>query len=224
MKHFFSLILLAILVFPFQGNAQKSNFRGEFYVGGGGGILYSMVDFVPNIPQNYRMGYHAGISVKYISEKHLGLIGEVNLAQRGWKEKFEDNPDFSYSRALNYLEVPLMTHVYFGKKTRFIFNVGPQISFLLSNSSSMNDALKSAVDASKIEKIQQYKEPQRTFDYGLIGGVGMALKTGIGDFDLEGRFYFGLGDIFDSRISTKSHFSRSASRSIQAQLTYYIKL
>lgn len=224
MKRFFSFAILFIFIFSFRGYAQRSDFRPKFYLGAGGGVLFSMVDFVPNIPQGYRMGYHGGVSAKYISENHLGLIGEVNFAQRGWKEKFEDNPDFSYSRTLNYLEIPLMTHVYFGKKIRFIFNAGPQISFLLSNASSMNEALKNAVDAGKVEKTHQYAMPDRKFDYGLIGGMGMALKTGIGDFDLEGRFYFGLGDIFDSRISSNSHFSRSASRSIQAKLTYYMKL
>ena len=39
------------------------------------------------------------------------------------------------------------------------------------------------------------------FDYGIVGGVGMTLQTGIGNFDLEGRYYFGLGDVFESRRS-----------------------
>jgi hypothetical protein len=51
-------------------------------------------------------------------------------------------------------------------------------------------------------------------DYGLAAGIGMELKTGIGVFDLEGRYYFGLGDIFTSRRSEQAYFSRSASRVI----------
>ncbi|WP_298653691.1 outer membrane beta-barrel protein, partial [uncultured Proteiniphilum sp.] len=61
-------------------------------------------------------------------------------------------------------------------------------------------------------------------DYGLVGGVGMAFKTGIGDFALEGRYYFGLGDIFTSRRSDNAYFSRSAFRLIEAKLTYYIRI
>jgi len=61
-------------------------------------------------------------------------------------------------------------------------------------------------------------------DYGLIGGVGMELKTGIGDFNLEGRYYFGLGDVFNSRRSDNAYFSRSAHRLIEAKLTYYIRI
>ena len=34
----------------------------------------------------------------------------------------------------------------------------------------------------------------------------MTLQTGIGNFDLEGRYYFGLGDVFESRRS-KIHIS-----------------
>jgi len=77
------------------------------------------------------MGIHGGMAVKYISEKHLGLIAEVNYSQRGWTEEFDPTDGFSYNRRLNYLELPIMTHIYFGNKIRFIVNIGPQISFLL---------------------------------------------------------------------------------------------
>ena len=66
-------------------------------------------------------------------------------------------------------------------------------------------------------------EMQRV-DYGLVGGVGMEVQTGIGSFDLEGRYYFGLGDIFTSRRSENAYFGRSAHRLIEAKLTYYIKI
>jgi hypothetical protein len=58
----------------------------------------------------------------------------------------------------------------------------------------------------------------------LTGGAGIELKTGIGIFNLEGRYYFGLGDIFNNRRGDNAYFSRSAHRVISAKLTYYIQM
>jgi hypothetical protein len=61
-------------------------------------------------------------------------------------------------------------------------------------------------------------------DYGLTGGAGIELKMGKGNLNLEGRYYFGLGDVFESRRSKNAYFSRSAHRLIEAKLTYYIQI
>jgi hypothetical protein len=208
--------------------AQKTKFKPELYVGPGGGMVFSAVDFVPKVSQNTHKGFQGGVSAKYISEKNLGLILEMNFVQCGWAEDYKNNPEYSYSRTLNYLEVPFMTHVYFGNKSRFIFNIGPQIGYLLSESSSMSDALAEYIEQQSTEQHayaipeERYENASHKFDYGIIAGIGFALKTGIGDFDLEGRYYFGLGDILNSR--REDYYSRSAHRIIEAKLTYYIKL
>ncbi|MDK2969758.1 MAG: hypothetical protein PWQ65_865, partial [Bacteroidota bacterium] len=69
---------------------------------------------------------------------------------------------------------------------------------------------------------QIYDEANKKLDYGIIAGTGLQFKTGIGDFDLEGRYYFGLGDVFNNTVS--DYYSRSAHRVIEAKLTYYIKI
>ena len=105
--------------------------------------------------------------MKYISEKHLGLIMELNFVQKGWREFFdpEQQPDFAYQRTLSYLEVPFLTHVYFGNRVRFIFNAGPKISFLLGENHEMSSALaddlaaKRAVDP--VPYRQRYKPLKR---------------------------------------------------------------
>ncbi len=228
MKRLLPLFCILSYLLPFQVMAQKKAFKQQLYLGGGGGIIFSNIDFVPTIVQDMHMGLSGGVSFKYITEKHLGLLAEINFTQRGWKEKFEDEQkqNYAFSRALNYAELPIMTHVYFGNKVRFIFNAGPQISFLLGYSDKMNDALKSDIDEQKLssQAQEQYKKPNKLFDYGLIGGMGIAFQTGKGEINVEGRYYFGLGDIFDSRISTKSYFSRSASHYIGAKITYFIRL
>ena len=44
-----------------------------------------------------------------------GIQGEINFSQRGWKEVIEDGSNNTYHRAMNYIEVPLLAHLAFGK-------------------------------------------------------------------------------------------------------------
>ncbi|HHX31697.1 MAG TPA: PorT family protein [Bacteroidales bacterium] len=229
MKHFILALIISFISIT-SLYSQKKVFDNELYIGVGGGAYASSVDFVPSIPQNQKIDFFGGVSAKYITQNHLGLIIEANYSRRGWEEEYDSESDFSYSRTLNYLEVPFMTHIYFGDKARFIINVGPQISFLLNDKQSMSSALASDVEARQAidpdapigVQYSPFSELNR-FDYGIVGGVGMTLQTGIGNFDLEGRYYFGLGDVFESRRSKNSYFGRSAHRLIEAKLTYYIK-
>lgn len=226
------LILFSLILF-FSDNlfAQREVFPGELYFGGGVGVNAARVDFLPVVPQTTKMGLLGGVAVKYISQNHLGLLVEANYAQRGWEEEFNSESGFSYNRTLNYLEIPFMTHVYFGNKTRFVFNFGPQISFLLNDKQNMSQALADEIGARKETnpdtkvgyQYNSINEMQKV-DYGLIGGVGVELHTVMGVFDLEGRYYFGLGDLFTSRRSKDAYFGRSAHRLIEGKLTYYIQI
>lgn len=65
-------------------------------------------------------------------------------------------------------------------------------------------------------------EVQKKFDWGLCGGPGIELRTGIGSFLLEGRYYYALGDMFNSRKGDT--FSKSSSQIISAKLTYLIPI
>ena len=56
------------------------------------------------------------------------------------------------------------------------------------------------------------------FDYGIAAGLGMELSTKVGHFLLEGRYYYGLGDIYDN--SKRGYFSRSAHGAIMVKLNY----
>lgn len=229
MKRLLPLFLMLFL-FIAQVSAQKKDFEKELYIGVGGGALMTSVDFVPTVLQKSYFGIHGGISAKYISEKYLGLIFEMNYVQRGWTEDFPPESGFAYNKTLNYLEVPFMTHIYFGKKVRFIINAGPQLGFLIGSSDNMNEALAADIAAKKQENPEaqigmQYSLKPRSFDYGLIGGIGMELKTGAGNVVLEGRYYFGLGDIFENRkLKEDFFFYRSAHRIIEAKLSYLFQV
>lgn len=230
MKRFFLLVAVCLLGFG-TVRAQRSIFKSEFYVGAGGGPTFARVDFSPSVPQQFFLGFRGGVAAKYISQKHLGFVAEVNFSQRGWKEDYDASGEFSYSRRFNYVEIPFMTHAYAGNKTRFIFNAGPQISFLLSDNQQMSQALADDLAARRAAQPdapigEQYMafESLKRVDYGIVVGTGMQLKTGLGDFDLEGRYYFGFGDVFPNNRARADYFQRSANRIIEAKLTYYVKM
>lgn len=207
--------------------SQQKQFDSRLFVGGGGGVSLSTIDFNPRISQQYKLGFNGGATVRYIAEKYVGLQLEVNFAQRGWTEKFDKNPGFSYTRNLTYVDVPFLTHVYYGSKTKFIFNIGPQVSFLVGESGKISPDLQSYVDKQRQDIpdkpfATQYDKIDHRFDYGLTAGIGVELETKAGTFDLEGRYYFGLGDIFKN--SVENQYSRSAQRVASVKLSYLIPL
>ena len=232
------LLLLMTLLSGSLFAQRPERLRNDLYIGVSGGAHLSTVDFVPRILQTQRFGVQSGVAAKFVSNQLTesgsvlaGVIAELNFSQRGWTEDFdqERHPGFAYSRALNYIDLPIMTHLNAGTgNVRFIFNVGPQISFLLSDASSMSQALADHLVEHPISPRfgMQYLpfEYMRRIDYGIIGGMGVQLRTPIGHFDLEGRYFVGLGDVFESRRSRNAHFSRSAHRVMQVRLTYYMRI
>lgn len=234
------LLLLMPFIFGSFIYGQNKEFKSEWNVGVGFGPTFSSVDFQSNpssknvrkerIATKNSMQYHGGIAIRYISEKNIGIIAELNYSQQGWEQNFSKNDTYKnrgleHSHTLNYLEMPIMTHIYFGNKVRFFFNLGPKIGYLFSDSEKMNSALEDFLAGGvpeSFETNQYYRKAERKLDYGLIGGLGLELRTGIGSFALEGRYSFGLSDIYKS--SKSDYFARSANRTIYAKLTYYVKL
>lgn len=208
----------------------QTKFEPEWNIGIGFGPTFSSVDFATkdrsSISTKSLQQYHGGISIRYITENHLGLIAEINYTQQGWEENFPNNPDYTHSHQLNYIEVPILTHIYFGRKIRYFINLGPKISYLVSDNETMNDALANYLASGNVPSTtvthQYYRMAEKKIDYGLTGGMGLEFRTGIGNFALEGRYSFGFADIYNNRKS--DYFTRSANRVLSAKLTYYIKL
>jgi hypothetical protein len=223
-KRYIFVLILPLFVLSVYG--QKKDFVPGWNVGVGFGPTFSSVDFQPRVSTSNKMQYHGGVAVRYFSEKNLGVIAELNYSQQGWEQSFRDDPEFAHSHQLNYLELPIVTHIYFGNKVRFIFNMGPKVSFLISDSEKMNQALAGYLSSGNISATmvthQYYRLADKKIDYGLVAGMGLEFKTGAGSFALEGRYTFGLGDIYNSKRSDV--FSRAANRVISAKLTYYVKL
>lgn len=219
-------LLVLALMLSVPGMAQLGEQRHNFALGVNGGLNMSSVSFEPNIKQTSQSGMAFGVTARYMSEKYFnmlcGLQLEVNYSQRGWKEDIEDETGNTYNRVMNYLEIPLLAHLAFGKDAldkgvQFFVNAGPQISFFLNETENMSENW----DASKRPNgiVQQYgKMVENKFDYGILGGLGLELSTKVGHFILEGRYYYGLSDFYNS--SKKDDFGRSGHSYMGVRLTY----
>ena len=151
-------------------------------------------------------------------------MAELNIEQRGWKETF-DETDFRYQRRLTYLQLPVMTHIYFGSRTfKGFINLGPSVGYMIG------DGISSNFDYTNPETVagfpianrhvnQMSMDIKNRFDYGICGGAGIEfIIKRKHSLILEGRYYYGLGNIFSAK--KKDEFSASRGTSIQVSLGY----
>ncbi|WP_071146493.1 porin family protein [Bacteroides ihuae] len=199
--------------------AQVGEMRSNFSVGINGGANFSSVSFSPSIKQKNLSAFTGGLTARYITEKYFAMICgiqvELNYSQRGWEEVIEENTD-TYSRNMNYLEIPFLAHLAFGKDNgvQFFLNLGPQFAFLLNEKENKSDSFSPISRTSK----QYGKMAENKFDYGITGGGGLELKTKAGNFLVEGRYYFALSDFY--KTTKKDYFSRAAHSILSARVTY----
>lgn len=219
----FALLLLA----AFPAEAQR-HYRPHVHVGVHGGMSLSKTSFYPSVPESFLKGMQMGVAVRYAEERHVGLLAELNLEQRGWQEDFENNA-LVYRRRMTYIELPVMTHIFFGsRRVKCFFNLGPQIGYMIGNSidSNFDYANPRAVEGFPTkprETAQLTMEIKNKFDYGITAGAGLELVIARrNSIMLEGRYYYGLANVFPS--SKRDTFSASRGSSILVTLGYMFRL
>lgn len=215
MKKYLILFLIAVCSYTTFG--QPNDFKTELYIGASGGMTLSKVRFYPNILESYNQGNTGGIMFRLISEPHIGFQVEINYTQKGWKED-----STGYSRKLNYISMPIMTHVNIGKKSmRFILNFGPEMGYMLSE----NEAFKNStpIESGDPGYREYYGKPTDTkFDLLFTVGLGMEYRLkGGGALALEGRAFYSLPNLFDTKNYT---YKISQSNGVQVKLAYLFQL
>lgn len=226
MKRFLTISIVLLMSISIKAQIEQPRHILEFGVAGG--MNLNKMEFQPTVRQTYLNGMNGGVSLRYTSEKYFSMICaaqvEVNFAQRGWKEDFDDETGNGYSRTLNYLEVPLLAHLSWGKEERgfqFFVNMGPQFGFFIGEEEKYTGNWQPQERPISINPIYG-KVVENKFDYGIAGGLGVELKTNAGNFFLEGRYYYGLSDIFGN--SKTDDFGRSANQTISIRLGYSIRI
>ena len=168
--------VLLLTVWALPGSAQIGEQRHNLAVGFNGGININSVSFSPTVRQKNLMGINGGLTMRYISEKYFSMICgaqvELNFSQHGWSEFDEDHPELEYTRTMNYVEIPLLAHLAFGKDrgVQFFIHAGPQIGFFISDTRKKNDAWENFTTPE-----QHDKDVENKFDYGITGGARCGL-------------------------------------------------
>lgn len=233
------LLVFFLSFISFGVKAQVGEYRTDFAVGVNGGYVLSNVGFQPDVPQSMLGGMTMGVTLRYTCEKYFksicAIVAEVNLVQTGWKEKIqglENQPLYyegstealHYQRKMTYLQIPLFARLGWGRERKGLqgfFQVGPQLGIFLSESTTTNliDGEEPTEQRSSSIVEQESKPVEKKFDYGIAGGAGIEFSVPkVGHFMLEGRYYYGLGNIFGN--SKSDYFGKSNFGQIVIKATY----
>lgn len=237
MKKLILIILLSVATATTK--AQVGEYRSELAAGVNGGMMLTTVNFLPKVPQSMLQGKTLGLTVRYTGEKYFNsicaVVAEANLAEAGWKERIWDLNDQPvmrldadeaerYERRLRYLQVPVFARLGWGRERRgfqFFFQVGPQVGFLQSEQTKKNFELANRNSSARTSQIiaQDTMAVEHKVDYGIAGGVGLEFShPKVGHFLLEGRYYYGLGNLYGN--SKRDYFAISNMQSIVIKLSY----
>ena len=234
------LLLLALL--PLILKAQVGEYRSELAIGVNGGYMMSNVGFVPEVPQNMLGGMTGGLTVRYTCEKYFksicAIVAEVNFAQTGWKENILDIDDqpvyysydtekanpLAYQRQMTYVQIPVMARLGWGRERKGVqafFQIGPQVGIFLTDKITSNIEVGYGTQTARVSNViaQDTMAVENKFDYGIAGGAGIEFSIPkVGHFMLEGRYYYGLGNIYGN--SKSDTFGKSNFGQIVIKATY----
>ena len=237
MRNFIISAILSIV--PVAMTAQIGEHRNDLAIGFNGGLNMSSVSFTPKVSQAQLNGITGRLSVRYVCEKYFStvcsLYGEINYSQMGWKEDIVDVNDMpvintatglpeEYSRTVNYIQVPLMAHLAWGREQKgfaFFVNLGPQFGIYMSESTKTNFDFSDRNAADRVNPVcaQDTMAVENKFDYGIAAGAGIEFShPKVGHFLLEGRYYYGLGNIYGD--SKRDYFGSSNFGTITVKLAY----
>lgn len=179
----------------------------EYGIGVRVGTTWSMLMSEPALSQSVLpTTFHAGAQFRMVSEKYFGIIVELNYVQRGFAD---NNKGVRSHRRLDYIELPFLAHITFGRKLfRYFIDLGPTVSCLLSDTK-----------ASPLPDLPQHTMPVKNFvDYGIAAGTGFEFNTRYGIYTIDARYSFGLGNLFSSKPSDA--FRSSSNHNITLSLAY----
>ena len=238
MKKYLTLIVL-FLTLPIAVSAQIGEHRNDLTIGVTGGYVMSNVRFTPKVPQGYHGGITGGLAFRYVCEKYFKTIAsvyaEINYSQLGWKEDILDRDNQpvingetglaeAYSRTINYIQVPVMAHLAWGREYKglsFFLNLGPQFGIYMSESTKSNFDFdkRNTTDRASLVVAQDTMAVENKFDYGIAVGLGAEYSIPkAGHILLEGRYYYGLGNLYGD--TKRDFFGSSNFGNIVIKLTY----
>lgn len=223
--------LLVLLVLTGTG------FANEVRIGLHGGLS------VPNIQggtnersEGYssRLGPYFGFFAEYAIRPHLSLRGEINYSSQGGKRNgvqpiTSDQlvgvlipgdmtlyADFNNETILDYIEIPVMAKLSWGRTTRLFADLGPYVGFLVRAKTVTDGTSQIYMDSEgttafigdifSFDATTDVKGDINSTNTGIAGGVGVETPFGPGAICLDAHFSTGLTNIQkDIAVNGKNH-------------------
>lgn len=177
------------------------------------------------LEMDFKMGYMGGFTFQYFNQPNIGLQMEALFIQKGFKTKYDTTQNIQYERTIDYLSVPMLMHVYIGKK-KFNLSIllGPFISYALSSNEKFTEG-----DLIYNQDYEWDREVDNRFEFGLQAGLGFRNSFSFGVIELEGMFSFSLTSLYKwgavNRDPDKDIFfpipEQAQNQGIQITLSYY---
>jgi hypothetical protein len=220
-RYFFTLLILWVNI---SVNAQNRDFTKYVGIGVHGGINFSEVKFSEVASDESDITsfkalrlYSGGLLLNFMAEEYAGIQVEVNFSKRGWTE-IKDSA-YTYKRSINFLEIPLLTHLSFGKNHfKYIFNLGPYVAFERSfkETYELFDSNSSIPESDSSNYFG--KSFDNPIDLGFMFDAGLGIKTDIGIFQVKARYSHGILSVFDEYPD--GEFRASKMQNISIELSY----
>ena len=222
--------LLALLLLAALGTAlaeAQPRVPRRIDIGVTGGATLSSYDFKPTVVQDKARGYTFGLAARYVEEKFFALQAEALITRRGFRDRYERFPQYTFERDLTYLEVPVLAHIYFplGRRSELALDLGPKFGAFLWDKTERvlpDDFAQPGTPTQNYRTEHHTMAVHNNFDYGIQAGLAYEFKASRHlSFQLAGRYYFGLGNIFPDEKSDT--FETSSNQHVQITLTVWWK-
>lgn len=215
-----SLLLSLLTVVSLRGQViEPSIIAPSLHVGGSLGATLSQIAFMPRVPQKQIFGCTSGISASVENSPYTAISVELNYALRGWSEQFSaPRTELAYSRRMHFIEMPLLCQLFYPiGMVRLGIKMGPQVGYMLGEKSWTQGSGFTEREMTRHETLASHR-----LAWGLVGGPLLAFSFGKNRIELEGRFYYGFNDIFNTTVSDP--YSKASEMSVVVKLSYLYQL
>jgi len=188
-------LMTAILITGIASAQHGNTPAGHVNIGLKGGLNVYNVHNDDNTKYDPRVGYHFGILGHIHFNRQFAIQPEIVYSAQGAKYEIS-NKTFKYN--LDYINVPVLFQYMFDNGFRI--QAGPQVSFLVSAKSKLNN------------NTTDNKDNLKPIDFGLsIGASYVVPSTGFG---IDARYNLGLTNI------NKDSAVKSTNRGLQLGVFY----
>jgi hypothetical protein len=196
MKKIFLTLIVVMLV--------AAGVMGQSQVGIRGGLHSATVDANPMIlgtEEPWRTGFIMGIASQFWAGEVFSFAPELMYEQRGFSQEFTGGVE--RVARFDYVSVPLLFRLTFGRTMRAYVNAGPTISYWLGGTQRAGVIADMGIDQEYNEEIRfgvadgDWTYDASRFELGGAVGGGLMLDTEGGTFLIDIRYTQGFTNIAD---------------------------